>query len=156
MNCLCITSTINGDIYGIIKTTDRGKTWFRDALLDGTEHKGRITQHITFTGSTPILNTFDDGLRRGTYTPSDIKLETSGVNTSIRPSPATDYIYLNNNDAGTGEASHSVMIYNTLGQCVLTISPNLEVEQLRIDVSLLSPGVYFVRFGNRTEKFLKW
>lgn len=151
---------LNGIVVGkyglLLRTIDGGYTWFRDAMLDGTDHMGRITQQITFAGSTPILSTFNDGLWRGTYTPSDIKSETSDVSTSIQPNPATDYIYINNNDAGTGEFANTAMIYNTLGQCVLTILQQLEGERLRIDVSHLSPGVYFVRLGNRTEKFVKW
>ncbi len=80
----------------------------------------------------------------------------------IFPNPATDYIYINFADL---EVNHypsyksglgAVKIYNTLGQCVSHLTPTLsEGEGTRIDVSQLPPGVYFVRVGNRVEKFVK-
>lgn len=89
------------------------------------------------------------------YTPASVPV-IQAIKFKLSPNPATDYIFINNNDAATGELAKSVMIYNTLGQCVSAIPLNIEGEQLRIDVSHLSPGVYFVRFGNRTERFVKW
>jgi hypothetical protein len=76
--------------------------------------------------------------------------------TPLFPNPATDYIFIKNDDAGMGEFAKPAVIYNTLGQCVLTIPHKSEVKQLRIDVSHLPPGVYFVMYGNRAEKFVKW
>jgi len=83
----------------------------------------------------------------------------------IHPNPATDYIYINiNNFEGNSSPYNSkfgdVKIFNTLGQCMIT-TPSLrdtssEKGNLKIDVSHLLPGVYFVRYGSRAEKFVKW
>ncbi len=82
---------------------------------------------------------------------------------SIHPNPATDYIYINFNDLerddspSNNSGSGSVKIYNTLGQCVSHLTPTLSKgEGVRIDVLQLPTGVYFVRYGNRVEKFVKW
>lgn len=75
--------------------------------------------------------------------------------TPLFPNPAIDYIFIKNDDASTGELVKTAMIYNTLGQCVLTIPYQSEGEQLKIDVSHLPPGVYFVRWGIRAERFVK-
>ncbi len=82
---------------------------------------------------------------------------------SIHPNPATDYIYINFNDLerddspSNNSGSGSVKIFNTFGQCVSHLTPTLSKgEGVRIDVSQLPVGVYFVRVGNRVEKFVKW
>ena len=75
----------------------------------------------------------------------------------IHPNPATDYIYINlTADNQVEEANHQIMIFNNLGQRVVSAPYLSESERIRIDVSRLTPGVYFVGIGNRTEKFVKW
>jgi len=148
--------------YGLLlRTTDGGYTWFRDAILDGRIHMGRIAQQIAFAGSTPILSTFGDGLWRGTYTPSDIIHEPSGMNTSIYPNPATDYVVINPPlPKGESELAsrgiYEIRIYNTLGQCVSHLTPTLSKgEGVRIDVSQLPVGVYLVRIFANNQIYYK-
>jgi hypothetical protein len=75
----------------------------------------------------------------------------------IHPNPATDYIYINLTSANQVEkANHQIMIFNNLGQHVTSAPYLSESERVKIDVSHLTPGVYFVGIGNRTEKFVKW
>jgi hypothetical protein len=76
-------------------------------------------------------------------------------NIILSPNPATDYI-----DVILSEAKHpflSVKVYDVLGVCVLTHPPAIsrEGESVRIDVSDLAAGVYFVRFGGKMYKFVK-
>jgi hypothetical protein len=59
-----------------------------------------------------------------------------------------------------GEAKHpviSVKVYDVLGVCVGThpLAPSQEGESVRIDVSGLAAGVYFVRVGGKMYKFVK-
>ena len=73
----------------------------------------------------------------------------------ITPNPATDYI-----DVMLSGAKHpflSVKVYDVLGNVVDTPPGPLliEGESVRIDVSGLAPGVYFVRVGGRMLKFVK-
>jgi hypothetical protein len=73
----------------------------------------------------------------------------------ISPNPATDYIDI----AITGNRSlnESVKMYDVLGNVVLTFTPvrSLNGEEVKIDVSGLAKGVYFVQVGDRMYKFVK-
>ncbi len=78
----------------------------------------------------------------------------------ITPNPATNYIDINTNDVMLSEAKEpflSVKVYDVLGVCVLThpLSPSREGESVRLDVSDLAAGVYFVRVGGQMYKFVK-
>jgi hypothetical protein len=74
---------------------------------------------------------------------------------AISPNPATDYIDVMLSEAK--ESVHSVKIYDILGICVLThpLAPSREGERIRLDVSGLAAGVYFVSVGGRMYKFVK-
>ena len=79
---------------------------------------------------------------------------------NIKPIPATDYIEIN---VGAG-SKHNLMIdfqiFNLTGEKISSpsdLSPALsEGEGVRkIDVSNLAPGVYFIKIGDKFEKFVK-
>ncbi len=87
---------------------------------------------------------------------------------SLSPNPATDYIEIATEGVilnGTqwseesieGHRSKSIQIYDFLGNVVLTFTPALSLkgERVRIDVSGLAKGVYFVRIGGKIYKFVK-
>jgi hypothetical protein len=50
-----------------------------------------------------------------------------------------------------------VRVYDVLGVCVLThpLAPSREGESVRLDVSGLAAGVYFVKIDNKMYKFVK-
>lgn len=78
---------------------------------------------------------------------------------SVYPNPATDYIEIsgfNPNPQGVVECS-DIRIYNTLGVVVIkNPTPALtERKGVRLDVSFLTPGLYFVRYNNQVYRFLK-
>jgi len=100
----------------------------------------------------------------GTNIPDDIisevdnELYKSERGFSIFPNPTTDFITI---DVKPSEGSR-VEIYNVMGfliqptQLRKDLTPTiLEDEVLSIDISNLLPGVYFVKIGNRVEKFVK-
>ena len=87
----------------------------------------------------------------------------------ITPNPASDFIEISLSPAGGGrgwtlptdvilsEAKNLVKIYNTLGiEFTPPQTPPLEGRGLKIDISNLSPGVYFIKIGDKFEKFVKW
>ena len=59
--------------------------------------------------------------------------------------------------SGVANPFLSVKIYDVLGVCVLThpLAPSREGVNVRIDVSGLAAGVYFVRVGGKMYKFMK-
>ncbi len=77
----------------------------------------------------------------------------------IHPNPATDYITIQTSVGfKTSEVSDN-KIFNMLGECVIT-TPSaahtpLQEGNLRIDVSHLPTGVYYIRVGNQTQMFVK-
>ena len=66
---------------------------------------------------------------------------------SLYPNPAKETIRLEGIEANT-----EVMFYNTLGMLVKTVSANAEQE---INVSDLAAGLYMIRCGNQTLRFVK-
>ena len=67
----------------------------------------------------------------------------------IYPNPAREYTYI---DFG-GSMSGEMEIYGIAGMLVAKLEYN--GEALRLDLTDLQPGVYFVRLGNATMKFVK-
>jgi hypothetical protein len=77
-------------------------------------------------------------------------------NISISPNPATDYIEISLGANGPSPLQSDVRIYDVLGQTVSFVRAGLEpATTIRIDVSGLAPGMYFVRIGDRVGKFVK-
>lgn len=75
---------------------------------------------------------------------------TTEVIGSIFPNPASDFIRLDY-DVSSGQSE--VQIYNSFGKIVMTIPA--ENMSDKIDISSLSAGVYFVKVGESTHKFIK-
>ena len=83
----------------------------------------------------------------------------------VYPNPATDYIEISYSPSREGAGGVSVEIYNVFGEKMEHPIPDLSTPvssadtpasggQVRVDVSGLAAGVYFVRIGNRTERFV--
>jgi hypothetical protein len=74
----------------------------------------------------------------------------------IFPNPAYDYVEINKPSEGLkASEGFPIKIYNLLGECVLTVETRHALSLQRIDVSGLAAGVYFVRCGEWTGKFVK-
>jgi hypothetical protein len=94
-------------------------------------------------------------------------------NVSLYPNPASEYIEINiANVVEPGlrpvstEFSEEIRVYNALGECVKNPTPDLihtpaPLERgiregvLRIDVSDLPAGIYFIRIGDAVKSFVK-
>ncbi len=80
---------------------------------------------------------------------------------SIQPNPAVDYIDISLNNGASSIASDKVQIFDVLGIEVAQTPSSVSGSQtgasdlLRIDVSKLPAGVYFIRIGDKVEKFVK-
>jgi hypothetical protein len=99
----------------------------------------------------------------------EVKEDNDNKSILINPTPARDYIDIsgsigarpNGNEVSPIEAKF-IEIYNILGVVVAQTSSSVSYlsqtgasDPLRIDVSLLIPGIYFIKIGNRVEKFVK-
>jgi hypothetical protein len=80
---------------------------------------------------------------------------------SISPNPASDYIIINVGAGSKPALMDEIEIFNIFGEKTTPsnlsgLTPLIAKEgNFKIDVSNLSPGVYFIRIGDRFEKFIK-
>jgi len=88
------------------------------------------------------------------------------MNFSISPNPAGEYIEISGLNKGLQPlvSEQEIKIFNLLGKCVLSVAqtfPSVDSGQtgmsdlLRVDVSGLPAGVYFVHVGDWVGRFLK-
>ncbi len=72
----------------------------------------------------------------------------------IYPNPAADFIEISVGANGPSPLQNDVRIYNVFGQTVLSVGAIHELP-LRVDISGLALGMYFVRIGDIISKFVK-
>ena len=77
------------------------------------------------------------------------------VDNGISPNPASEYIEITVGANGRSPL-HDIRIYNNLGECFSNLTPTLSESEraIRIDVSGLPNGIYFLRIGNEVQKFV--
>jgi hypothetical protein len=73
----------------------------------------------------------------------------------ISPNPASDYIEINVGVRLALPLLESFEIYNVFGEKNPTLALPVGEGEVRIDISNLAPGVYFIRIGDKFEKFIK-
>jgi hypothetical protein len=163
-----VTNFISSSDYWIIKLSDTGVIqWQKCFGGNKVEEPKSITQTsdsgyivVGFTGS-------EDGDIKGNHGYNDswlIKLSSitsveeiaEGSDILLIPNPATDFIEINCRGEVTSPLRSDVRIYNVFGQSI-NPTPALPASRqgVRIDVTGLVPGVYFVRIGDKVKKFVK-
>jgi len=73
----------------------------------------------------------------------------------ISPNPTSDFITIPELNNGLQPIVHKVQIFDVLGIEVMSVETGLDQSQQRIDISHLPAGVYFIRIGDKVEKFVK-
>ena len=73
---------------------------------------------------------------------------------SLSPNPASDFIEISVGEGSKPASTSDIKIINLFGQNVFSVGAVPELPQ-RIDVSQLPPGLYFVRIGDKIQKFVK-
>jgi hypothetical protein len=74
----------------------------------------------------------------------------------IYPNPALDYIEIRKpSECWQPSEGSTISIYNTLGECVMDLTPALSTgEGVRIDISNLRVGIYYLRMVNILKFFV--
>jgi len=116
-------------------------------------------------GMTEIIATSEDGNFADTcfvtvMISNSVFDESSRKFITITPNPASEFItisfpFINPTVNRRVEETVDVKIFNTLGECVMTVETRHAVSLQRIDISHLPRGMYYICIGNRTQMFVK-
>jgi photosystem II stability/assembly factor-like uncharacterized protein len=147
-----------GTSWGLYSTDNLLKRWYD--VSGGWFSDVRAINHnndYIFVGS------WGDGFFRRKLSSllSDVdEMSSSNLDLSIFPNPASDFIEISVGANGRSPLQSDVKIYNVLGEIQTTPSlrdtpPWKGGEKVRIDVSGLAPGMYFVRVGDIVGKLIK-
>ncbi|MFH1052295.1 MAG: T9SS type A sorting domain-containing protein [bacterium] len=138
---------------GIYISSNNGDTWIpkNDGIvnIDGFFTSIVISGEYIFTGTNGAgFGTKGDKVYRAKISDLITDVEENGSKPlfSIYPNPATNFLYINNQDV-TGK----IEIISALGIIVLECK-----YQNKIDVSSLNPGLYFLKVEDRITKFIKY
>jgi hypothetical protein len=115
------------------------------------------------------LDFFDSNNKRYNYNCYNIGIEwvrlvSSVINQksfslSISPNPATDYINIKPSEGFEPSEGYKIQIFDILGIEMSFAGGGVNKVDgggsIRIDISNLPAGVYFIRIGDKVEKFLK-
>jgi hypothetical protein len=82
---------------------------------------------------------------------SDVQIEENN-NFVIYPNPADDYIYLSSSE----KFIDNIQIFDAMGICIIdNITMSSNFGNFKFDISKLPIGIYFIKIGNKFEKFVK-
>ena len=75
----------------------------------------------------------------------------------IYPNPSNDYIEISIMNKGLKPSAviDNIKIFNMLGIEVMNIRTGLDLSLQRIDISYLPAGIYYIKIGEKLEKFVK-
>jgi len=77
------------------------------------------------------------------------------VKPAVYPNPASDFITITELNNGLQPIVHKMQIFDVLGIEVMSESIPPTTSSHRMNVEKLPAGVYFIRIGDRVEKFVK-
>ena len=148
--------------FGVVYWThDGGESWQLDSNAILREGIPATLYPCLLGKHTALIADFNDRISRSSLNPLDVEDVRQDVKMGIiYPNPASEFITINPGNEGLkpfAETDEQVEIYNSFGELVLADVQHLrDVGHLRrIDISHLPVGLYFVKIGDRVEKFVK-
>ena len=138
---------------GVYLTTDNGENWSSKnegltnlsvnnfIILDDYIYASTNSQKLGLKGDAIFKAKLSDLI-------TDVTENDERKSNVIFPNPASDYIVINNIKAS------EILIYSTYGEIVFNIA-SIQNETQRIDISKLASGIYFLKIGDKLEKFVK-
>ena len=143
-----------------VRTTDGGISWKKGSYFtfDGEYQAGSDSFTNTFMSpTTPIMGYGPRVLKYvGKNTSVDNNISEK-QEISIYPNPTSDFITIQFSNKGLQlfATEDKVQIFDVLGIEVFSESIHPMTGSHRMNVEKLPAGVYFIRFGNKVEKFVK-
>ena len=109
---------------------------------------------IFSTQTSPLVADITNWLDQGT---NSINSTNTDDMISVYPNPANDFITIQFSNKGLKPfvTSDKVVIFDMLGVEIMSVGTGLDLSTQRIDVSKLNPGMYFIRIGDKMQKFVK-
>jgi photosystem II stability/assembly factor-like uncharacterized protein len=146
------------DQYIFYTSSDQGLNW--DTLNTGIFHyiyNNPITKIFVSPNGYIFIAVENGGLYRSRKRFVSVEENSKRSNEIVvTPNPATDFIEISviNPMLKHGVEYLDIKILNIYGQTVLSVGVQ-NLEPLRVDVSGLATGIYFVRIGDKVSKFIK-
>lgn len=152
-------------VNSVSKNVDVSNNCF--CLTDSSEIRKKISDgYNNITKGLVNFTPFWDSCNESDTIVTSIKENYLTSRLVISPNPATDYITINIGSIGAcsnenniwASPNASIEIYDVMGMKIQTtkVESIHELSLRKIDVSNLSSGVYFVKIGDRVEKFVKY
>jgi hypothetical protein len=92
------------------------------------------------------VSSFGNGIKMGSLLPTGIPAFDANMMAEVYPNPSAGIIHLSNQSAS------EIMIYNVLGKLAAKLS--LEKGENELNISFLTPGVYFLNWENKKTKIM--
>ena len=147
-----------GENFNILKSTDKGESWYFPIKQENKVLPSNYTGSPVMPERNVLYFLTTHYSRVIRYSPIEMSIRNEDIlSTSIYPNPVTDFITIqfSNKELQPFAAEEKVQIFDILGLEVMTVGIGLDLSSQRIDVSHLPAGVYFIRIGNKVEKFVK-
>jgi len=144
-----------GLAYGegkIWRTTDGGKNWINEDVLESISSSFNKIVFPNNNFDKRIANTYLSGEIWMYENPTSVNnYETNHSSYIIYPNPTTDFITISFEPS----EGYRVQIFDMLGIEVMSESIHPTTSSHQMNVEKLPAGVYFIRIGDKVEKFVK-
>jgi photosystem II stability/assembly factor-like uncharacterized protein len=130
---------------GLWRTTNGGEFWFKDSVFDQEVH--HFIVDIAVLSSNDIIAVTDGKYILRSFLSNSFPESADELSfISLYPNPASDYIDINLERWSPSSVwtPSEIQIYNALGQCVLSPLSFGEGSGVRLDISALPTGAYFL------------
>ena len=146
-----------GQFGKIYWTHDSGNTWVQDSNKEILYNQAAVLHAVILNKNTALIADFTGKMWRTPIITDVPEINNENEAMQIVPNPASDYIEISNINPMLqhGDASiPEVRIYDIYGRN--NPAPPLPTrEGVRINVSFLPSGIYFVMMGDKVFKFIK-
>ncbi len=155
---------LNGIAIGytnqVLRTKDGGETWFYDSTYfdiayDWPSDAHQISSNsffITSSDNRTVWEYYENGF-------TSVPHFQIAEHILLFPNPTTGEVNIKLNNHTLKGVVKSVKIYDVLGNVVVSLGDSRfrgnDSQDIRLDVSSLAAGVYFVRVGGQVLKFVK-
>jgi photosystem II stability/assembly factor-like uncharacterized protein len=147
-----------GQFGRIYWTTNSGASWYNN-IPDIFKVEYPATMNVCILDKNTALIGEYFGRIYKSFLSTEIKVDQYEGDLKVFPNPAKDYINIIYKSENQDNQSIDLVILDNLGQ-ELDIQKDQEIDSIEkinyhLNISNLAPGVYFIKIGDRFEKFVK-